>query len=272
MCYQYSDEACLSALRGAEQQLGKSPTRREYEELKIKPAPKVIRTRFGSWNEAKLEAGLDLSRLGRPAKAVRESYFEAIDSNEKAYWLGFLYGDGHVEERNPKTGKLALRLFISERDVDHLERFKRVIRSESALIEDGNSIGINVGNQRFVEHLADKGLTPSKGTEGTMPDFDEWSLRRSFVRGLADADGYYGEDKWTITDATDRRLRKLRAWIPVDTDIVDERYDGKSWSYLRVSQKHQLRALYGWLFPRRAQTEPAMPRKRAIALEFLEGG
>lgn len=270
MGQQYTDEECLSALRSAEQQFGESPTRREYERLGIKPAVTVIRDRFGSWNEAKLEAGLALTRIGRPAKPVRESYFESIDSINKAYWLGFLFGDGHVEERNSETGNLALRLFIAEKDADHLKRFKRVIRSESALIEDDGTLGINVGNQRFVEHLADKGLTPAKGRDGSLPGLQSWSMKRAFLRGLADADGFYGHDKWTITDATSRRLQRLLDWVPVEADIVEEELDGRSWSYLRVSRKHRLRALYGWLFPRRAQTEPSMPRKRATVLDFLQ--
>jgi hypothetical protein len=266
---QYSDAECLSALRSARQQLGESPTRREYEELDLKPSAKVIENRFGSWTDAKLEAGLRLTRIGRPAQPVRESYFESIDSVAKAYWLGFLFGDGHVAERNEETGKLALRLSLAKKDSDHLKRFKRTIRSESALIEDQKTLGINVGNQQFVEHLTDKGLTPTKGHDGVLPNLSSWSLRRAFVRGLADADGYYGPNKWTIADATPHRLENLQRWVPVETEVVNENYDEKSWSSLRVSRGHRLVALYGWLFPRRSQTEPAMPRKKETAIETL---
>ena len=34
-----------------------------------------------------------------------EDYFEKIDSNEKAYWLGLLYADGYVRKRKQCNGE-----------------------------------------------------------------------------------------------------------------------------------------------------------------------
>lgn len=265
---QYTEAECLAALRKAAQVLNKSPTRREYEELGEIPSAAAIREKFDRWNKAKCEAGLEVNR-GRPAKPVRTDYFEQIDTVPKAYWLGFLFGDGSMIVRNAETGQLSVQLTLSEKDLDHLQRYKRVTRSENALIEYEDKWTVRIGDQQFAEHLYDKGLTPTKSTDGSLPELSSWELRRGFVRGIADADGYYGECKWTLTDATDRRLKRLQDWIPVDLDIVHDNFDGRSWAYLRTSRGHKLNALYGWLFPRRKDTEPAMPRKKAIALETL---
>lgn len=266
----YSEDECLAALRAAATEFGGLVSRREYKQGSYVPSASVIVDRFGSWNEAKRAAGLPTNRGGREPKPVRTNYFAEIDSVPKAYWLGFLFGDGQMMLRNSKTGKRSVRLSISERDIDHLHRYRRAIRSEAAVVEDGDLRSVTVGDQVFAAHLLDKGFTRSKGTDGALPSLDSWRLRRGFVRGLSDADGFVGEHKWTITDANDRRLRALRDWIPVEYDIVTEQYEDRSWAYLRVSGRAPLAALYGWLYPVGELTEPALPRKRAVAARLLE--
>ena len=201
---------------------------------------------------------------------VDTDYFEEIDTVSKAYWLGYLFGDGSMVVRNEETRQLTVQLTTGERDDDHLRRYRRAINSDSAMIEDRSKLHIRIGDQEFAEHLYEKGLTETKRTDGSLPDLSSWELRRAFVRGLADADGYYGPDKWTITASNDLRLKRLETWIPVDVDIVRDEVENRSWAYLRTSRTHRLTALYGWLFPRRDRTEPAMPRKKDVALRVLE--
>lgn len=60
---------------------------------------------------------------------INENYFENIDSNEKAYWLGFFSADGYVHE---ERGELTLEL--QEKDREHLEKFKNAINSNKPLM------------------------------------------------------------------------------------------------------------------------------------------
>ena len=52
---------------------------------------------------------------------VNHEYFKIIDSEEKAYWLGFLYADGCV--RKSKSGSQVV-LKLSTKDEGHLIKFK----------------------------------------------------------------------------------------------------------------------------------------------------
>lgn len=52
-----------------------------------------------------------------------EDVFEAIDNEEKAYWLGFLYADGCVTTLGTKSVKISLQA----RDEDHLVKFRDFI-------------------------------------------------------------------------------------------------------------------------------------------------
>lgn len=165
--FSYTDENCLDALRAAAEKLGQSPTRREYESLSNEPSARVISKRFGSWNAAKREAGLPPCRGGNPPKPVNEDFFAQIDTPTKAYWLGFLFGDGALIER-----KYGHRVQLSQRkdDVNHLVKFKRTIRSENAIIEVGDTRHIRVGNPTFSTHLQRQGFTATKSTDGVLPD------------------------------------------------------------------------------------------------------
>jgi hypothetical protein len=55
----YSKDDCIEALQKAAKVLGKSPTAPEYQDLDINPTYSVFYYKFGSWNKAKEEAGLE---------------------------------------------------------------------------------------------------------------------------------------------------------------------------------------------------------------------
>ncbi len=50
---------------------------------------------------------------------INENVFDNIDTEEKAYWLGFLYADGYVTYKNYTIG-----LGVALKDIDHLRKFK----------------------------------------------------------------------------------------------------------------------------------------------------
>lgn len=49
-------------------------------------------------------------------------HFENIDTEEKAYWLGFLYADGCVGSAEDK-----IELGLAEQDFHHIEKFRDFI-------------------------------------------------------------------------------------------------------------------------------------------------
>ena len=57
-------EQCIDALREAARRLEKSPTKAEYESLKLKPASGTIMRVMGGWNAAKEAAGLETYEQG----------------------------------------------------------------------------------------------------------------------------------------------------------------------------------------------------------------
>ena len=60
----YSEQDCVEALREAADILGETPSKRQYEDLKLTPAANSILRIMGGWNEAKQAAGLNLIKPG----------------------------------------------------------------------------------------------------------------------------------------------------------------------------------------------------------------
>ena len=63
------------------------------------------------------EAGKEYSKTNKAS--INSNTFNIIDSEEKAYWLGFLYADGYVSKIRE------FELSLSLKDLNHLEKFKK---------------------------------------------------------------------------------------------------------------------------------------------------
>lgn len=118
--------------------------------------------------------------------------FDVIDTEEKAYWLGFLYADGCIVETE---NNLKLSLAISVNDIKHLEKFKDFMNTESPIHIyrakgfDSEYCRIQITDRYLCEQLIRKGMYIRKTEILTFPCFLEESLIRHFIRGYVDGDG-----------------------------------------------------------------------------------
>lgn len=64
-------------------------------------------------------------------KYTNDSYvFDKIDTEEKAYWLGFLYADGCIIDT---YNNLKLSLALSIKDIEHLRKFQRFLKTNNPI-------------------------------------------------------------------------------------------------------------------------------------------
>lgn len=125
-----------------------------------------------------------------------ESIFEKIDTEEKAYWLGMLFADGHVSSHKWITG---LTLQLS--DVDHLEKFAKFIGGK-VVNHSQNAKRVSVSNKKIFDSLVEKGCVERKSLILKFPDFNivPIDLVRHFVRGYFDGDGHISIEKGRNSD------------------------------------------------------------------------
>lgn len=250
-----TEEDCIASLREAAEILGHSPSRPEYGDLDLSPHHGTIQRKCGSWNKAKEMANLDTVGKGG-TKEINGSYFDGIDEPEKAYWLGFLYGDGSIS----KCGdSIAVSLAVQLSDIEVIESYKVALESEHSLIEQDDKCSLTYYTESLVSSLQSHGLTFNKTFSDSLPDLTKDQFQAAFVRGLFDADGHWGQfSRFNITGSNENRFEKLGNWLPVDYYITD-RGDG-AYTF-RVGGEERLNELKEWLYPNGEDTEPALTRK-----------
>jgi hypothetical protein len=127
---------------------------------------------------------------------VNAKYFADIDTEEKAYWLGFIAADGCVR----RDGSVVIAL--ASQDHGHLKKFRQCIGSNHP-IRRTRALGgygvngearITIGCTEMVEDLARQGIHPAKSLT-----YEPWDgpahLMPAYWRGMIDGDGSLGVAK-----------------------------------------------------------------------------
>lgn len=134
----------------------------------------------------------DLSHAGQFYK-INENYFEKIDTPEKAYWLGFIFGDGCLTPQNN-----SLQITLQDRDIGHLEKFKKAIGSthpiKTFISKSGKGVGkpyckITIVNKKMALDLLSHNVVHRKTYDLRWPNTLPKELDNHFVRGKFDSDG-----------------------------------------------------------------------------------
>lgn len=126
------------------------------------------------------------------------NFFDEIDSEEKAYFLGLLYADGYID-----TDRGATNISLIHTDVGILEKFKKVIQYngniQTVIINKTNLKNCIVRPQKrlvfrdkhMTDTLANAGCVQKKSLVLKFPELHilPKSLYNHFIRGYFDGDG-----------------------------------------------------------------------------------
>lgn len=135
---------------------------------------------------------------------IDENYFDIIDTQNKAYSLGFIFADGSVA----KNGS-GVAISIQENDKDLLDKLNHEFGGDRKLsfIEYNkknpnwqNQYCLSVVNHKINQDLVKHGAIPNKSLSLEFPVDIPGDLIRHFIRGYYDGDGSLAknEDRCTI--------------------------------------------------------------------------
>lgn len=122
-------------------------------------------------------------------------FFENIDTEEKAYWLGFMFADGYIVNHENRYGEDSFGLTLAEDSLDSIEKFKKSLHATNPILYDNSkSIGqplakIVLTSQKTVNDLIDKGCVKQKSLILQPPKKVPEKLLSHFIRGFFDGDG-----------------------------------------------------------------------------------
>lgn len=114
------------------------------------------------------------------------NYFNKIDTDDKAYWLGYLYADASILSCKKKK---ELRLKI--KDIEILQKFNLSLKSNYPIKHEKgtNCHFICIGSKVLVKDLINQGCMPKKSLILKFPNNLSPCLYSHFIRGYFDGDG-----------------------------------------------------------------------------------
>lgn len=126
-----------------------------------------------------------------------EHWLDEIDSQEKAYFLGFFYADGNVKDgRNSDYG---IRIKLKREDRYILERFQSLFESTKPIMDTENfnrtynavevASCFEVTSKYIWNRMQELGCPPAKTLILKFPNFIPKKYMNSFIRGYFDGDG-----------------------------------------------------------------------------------
>lgn len=163
-----------------------------YKDLKFKELAELCGVSDRAYARVLKENNIDTHIKNR--YTLNQNYFETIDTEHKAYWLGFIYADGYVGDENYNN----IVIGLSDKDFLHLEKFKndieytgdiRLSEIKQGFETENNACVINFSNKKMASDLRALKLYPNKSTTMTeFPNIPE-DLIKHFIRGYFDGDG-----------------------------------------------------------------------------------
>ena len=119
---------------------------------------------------------------------ANERFFQEIDSEEKAYFLGLLISDGNVFKDD--TGRQAsISITLNLKDEYVLQKFKEVLNINTSITTDGRGCGqIAIRSDLMAEDLKQYGVIPRKSYFTFLPKIND-TYMPDLIRGIFDGDG-----------------------------------------------------------------------------------
>ena len=146
-------------------------------------------------------------------------YFDEINTEEKAYWLGFLSADGWISRKEgSKVGVTGCEL--QYKDIEHLKKMNKSISGNYRIVDRWRSCGLSITDEKkhmcsiriyssiMYDSLEQLGFANKKSFNFKMPLLKE-NLIRHYIRGYFDGNGCLCFDREKYSFKVDFTLSSL---------------------------------------------------------------
>lgn len=160
---------------------------------KVGLAPSTISYHLKKQN-IKLRTSTETAQL-----PINETYFDQIDSEQKAYWLGFMMADGSVYNTS-------VCLKLAYKDIEHIKKFKQALKSKHkvGIGYDGphKYAALRFKSKYMTKMLQKYNIVNNKSGKEILPNITQ-DLIKHYIRGYIDGDG------WLLDRVADRKTFRL---------------------------------------------------------------
>ena len=216
---------------------------------------KILKTYF-------LEDYIVASKRNYKNLDLRHNFFENIDTEEKAYILGFLLADGNIyEDEHSKR----IRFCIAYQDVNILYAFKKILRLDSEVRvrkreNRGNSQPEALlcwSSSKQYDDLNKYGITNNKTYSAKLPlKYIDKKVIHHFIRGFFDGDGCISNIKGgrqaVSFVGTYELISELKFYLCSELGLFDCKIFGRTKKYtvyqVLWSSKSDIKKLFDYMY------------------------
>lgn len=185
-------------------------------------------------------------------KDLRHDYFENIDTEAKAYLLGFIYADGSLVIR-PQS-QPCIRIEINKRDIEVLELFKNEIKTKNNITESAKDCcRIAIHSKKMFDDLGKYHIIPNKSFINIDFPILEEPYMRHFIRGVFDGNGWVYPRENNITFGICGQVKAMttfKEYFSKKLNLNDVKlsiYEGKH-PFILYSAKKDTDAIFEYLY------------------------
>lgn len=172
-------------------------------------------------DKSKSAIDIKINRLGLKKSNYNYNYsfFNEINSESKAYWLGFIAADGCVSV-NEKTNSCEISIQLQATDVNHLKKFNKAINGNVQPTFYKQLCNLNnkyetccrfrLYNQEMANDLIKHNVVPRKSLTLKFPMTINDEYIRHFIRGYFDGNGCIIKSRCDFTCASNDFIKSLR--------------------------------------------------------------
>lgn len=131
----------------------------------------------------------------RRTYSIDEHFFDNIDTEEKAYILGFLTADGCI-----KSQRGAVKIALSVKDIAILEQMRlamqnerpiKIVKPPKTAFQSNDVAEMIINSVKIYSALVECGFTVQKTCHETFCEKVPANLRHHYIRGIFDGDGWF---------------------------------------------------------------------------------
>ena len=140
-----------------------------------------------------------LKKTERRKYPIDQTLFENIDSDYKAYLLGFIASDGCLYTPNNEQKQKILSITIHKQDKEILELFQKAFKTTKPIGKQKDYVNFNISSTKVINDIAKLGITPQRKTYGNIIPKINPKYFFAFIRGMIDGDGAILNNSITIS-------------------------------------------------------------------------
>lgn len=190
---------------------------------------------------------------------LKEHFFENINCEEKAYFLGLLIADGNIFQDG--TGRQAsISITLDLEDEYMLLKFKEILNANTSISYDGRGCGqIAIRSNIMADDLAKYGVIPRKSFYTYLPNINDKYMNH-LIRGILDGDGSIRAEQTNINNrfahyigfcGTHQLMEDIANYCKkLHLNIIPKVYDYKDrvLSDIKIQSKQDMYIFGEWLY------------------------